>query len=121
MVRRDGGEVVEGFVDAGGQTGGGDIVAQDALIHHLGEEARLGRQFVEQVGNIFLSLGREGFLVAGASAEGDDDDLALLCRGRSTHKRTGAHQSRAQRHTRSAAQEITPAAAEMLGDISGSK
>ncbi len=38
---------------------------------------------------------------------------------RSAHKRAGAEQSRAQRHTGSAAQEITPAMAEMLRDISG--
>ena len=73
---------------------------------------------MEQVRNIFLPLGREGLLVAGASAEGDDDDLALLCRSRSAHKRAGAEQSRPQRHAGSAAQEITPAAAEMFRDIS---
>ena len=42
MIGRDGGKVVEGLVDAGGQAGGGDIVAQDSLVHDLGEEAALG-------------------------------------------------------------------------------
>ncbi len=91
------------------------------MIHHLREETRLRRKFVDQVGNVFLSLGREGLLIAGASAKGDDDNLPLLCRSRSAHKRAGAEQSRPQRHARSAAQEIAPAAAEMFRDISAER
>jgi hypothetical protein len=94
-------------------------VAQDALIHHLGEETCLRRQFVNQVGNIFLPLRGEGLLIPGASAKGNHDDLPLPGRSRPAHKWAGAEHSRPQRNTCSAAQEITPAAAEALRDISG--
>ena len=84
-------------------------MAEDALIHYLGEEARLGDELVEQVGNILLPLGGEGFLVARASAKGDDDDLAFFCGRGSSHQGAGAHQSGSQCHARSIAQEVTPA------------
>ena len=92
MFWRDSGEVVEGLVDAGGQAGGGDVVTQDALVDNMGEETRLGYQFLEQVRNIFPALGGEGFLVAGTAPEGDDDGFAFLLRDGATHQRAGAEQ-----------------------------
>ena len=85
---------------------------------YLGEKARLGYQFVEQVGDILLSLRREGLLVSCTSAEGDDNCLPLLCGSRSAHQWAGAEQGRPQHHSGSAAQKIAPAAAQMFRDIS---
>jgi len=73
---------------------------------------------MEQVRDILLPLRCECLLVPGATAEGDDDYLPLLCRIRSAHKRTGADQRSGQRHSRRTAQEVTPGAAKMHGELS---
>ena len=110
-------KVVEGLVDASGEAGGGDVVAEDAPIHYLGEEARLGDEFVHQVRNVFLPFGGEGFLVARAPAEGDDDDFSFF-RARSTsHQGAAANKSTSQCQASRVTQEIAPAAAEMAGDF----
>src|SRR5439155_12348490 len=44
---------------------------QNAAIHDLSEKAGLWNQFPHHVGNVFLALGREGFLIAGPPAESD--------------------------------------------------
>ena len=59
--------------DARDDAGGRDIVPQNAAVHDLGEERGLRHEFVQQVGDILLAVGHEGFVVARASAEGDDD------------------------------------------------
>ena len=46
-------EVVERFVAAGDNAGRGDIVAENAAIHHLGEERPLRDEFREQVREVF--------------------------------------------------------------------
>ena len=120
MLGRDCGEVVEGFVDSGGQAGSGDVVAEDTLIHYLGEETRLRDELVEQVRNILLPLGGEGFLIAGASAKSDDDGLSFFCGRRSTHQGAGAHQRGSQCHACGIAQEVTPGAAEMARELARS-
>src|SRR5262245_33323004 len=74
---RQRGEVVDRLVDAGGEAGGGDVVAEDAAIYNLGEEGGLRDQLLHQVRNIFLAFGGEGFLIAGTTAKGDDHDFAV--------------------------------------------
>jgi len=111
------GEVVEGLVDSGSQAGGGDVVAEDTLVHYLGEETRLRDELVEQVGNILLSLGGEGFLIASASAKSDDDGFSSFCGRRSSHQRAGAHQRGSQCHARGIAEEVTPCTAKMPSDL----
>src|SRR5262249_12172351 len=37
-LRRNGGKVVESFVDAGSEAGGGYVVAEDSAVDHLREE-----------------------------------------------------------------------------------
>ena len=84
----DRGEIVEGFIGAGGEAGGGDIVAEDAAVDDLREEGRLRDKLLHQVGDIFLSFGSEGFLIAGAAAKGDDDDFSFgLGRGGKRERR----------------------------------
>src|SRR5579859_4695551 len=92
MAGRHCGKVVEGFVDASGQAGSGDVVAEDPLIDYLGKETRLRDELLEEVRNILLPLRGEGFLVASPSAESDDDGLSLFCGRRSSHQGAGAHQ-----------------------------
>ena len=82
------GKVVQGFVGAGGEGGGGDVVAENSMIDDLREEGALGDQLPEHVRDVFLPLGREGLFVAGASAKGDDDHPGLfgICMARSGAK-----------------------------------
>ena len=42
------------------------------------EERGLRCEFAEHVRDVFLAFGREGFLIARAAAEGDDDDFAFF-------------------------------------------
>ena len=112
MLGRHGGEVIQGFVDSGGEAGGGDVVAQNSLVGHVGEEARLRRQLAEHVGNVFLPLGREGLLVPRAAAERDHDDLALFASGFAADERAGAHQRGPESNAGGAAQKFAAAAAE---------
>src|SRR5580704_6610894 len=106
---RDGGEVIEGFVHAGGQARGRDVVAQDSLVRDVGEEARLGGELVQHVGDVFLALRRKCFLVAGSAAEGDDNDFPLFASRFAPDERTRAHQRRTEGHACSGAKEIAPA------------
>src|SRR6266568_3943288 len=83
MFGGKGSKIVDRFVDTGSQAGGGDVVAEDSAIHNLREEGGLRDEFAHQVRDVFLTLRSEGFLVAGAAAEGDDDHFSLAaCRGR---------------------------------------
>ena len=50
IVWRDGGEVIEGLVDARYQAGGCDIVAEDPAIDYLGEERPLGNELPNRWG-----------------------------------------------------------------------
>src|ERR1700760_4307539 len=87
-------KVVEGLVNTGRQTCGGYIVSEDASIHHLREKAGLRDQFVEHVWNIFLPLWRKCFLIARASAKGDDNYLPSFGRCSFAYERAGAHECR---------------------------
>ena len=78
MLRRQRGEVVDRFVDAGGEAGGSDVVAEDAAIDDLCKECGLRNQFADEVRNIFLAFWRERFLIAGPAAKGDDYDLSFF-------------------------------------------
>src|SRR5579883_97842 len=77
----DGGEIVEGFVGAGGEAGGGDVMAENAAIDNLSKEGGLRNELLHQVGDVFLAFGSKSFLIASAAAEGDDDDFAFGLRG----------------------------------------
>src|ERR1700730_6047413 len=92
-------KIVEGFVDAGCQAGGGHIVAQYSLIHHLSEETGLRSKLVEHGRDIVLTFGGKRLLIAGSAAKGYDDDFALLCRSLSMHEWAAAHQGSSQRQS----------------------
>ena len=117
MFRGNGGKVIEGFVDACSQAGGGDVVTEDALVDNVGEEARLRYQFVQQVRNIFLAFGREGLLIASATSERDHDRLAFSPGDFATHQGTCAEQRAAQAQARCVAQEVASAATELAGEL----
>src|SRR5450432_30867 len=70
-------EVVDGFVDACGKAGCGDVVTEDAAIDDLRKKCGAGDEVADEVRDVFLAFGGEGFLIAGASAESDDDDFSF--------------------------------------------
>jgi hypothetical protein len=107
MLRRYCGKVVERFVDSGREACSRNIVSKDTLVHHLGEEAGLRGQLMQQVRDILLALRSERLLIPRASAKGNDDDLPLLCRSLAMHKRAAANQSGSQRESSRTAQEVT--------------
>src|SRR5450432_1453446 len=78
MFRRNSGKVIKRLVGPGSETGGGNIVAQNAAVDDLGEEGRLRNHLAHQVRDVLLALGSERLLVARASAKSDDDDLAAF-------------------------------------------
>ena len=82
IVWRDGGEIVECLVSAGGEAGRRDVVAENSAIDDLREKRGLRNHLAHHVRDIFLAFGSEGFLIARAAAEGDDDDFAFFHRGR---------------------------------------
>jgi hypothetical protein len=53
-------------------------MAEDASIDHVRKERGLGDEFVEEVGDVFLAIGREGFVVARAASERDYHGFAIL-------------------------------------------
>src|SRR4030095_9176619 len=91
-------EIVDGFIDSGGQAGGGDIVTEDAAIHHLSEEGRLRDQLLYQMRDIFLAFGSEGFLIASATAESDDNDFAVALRDAGTRQEGAWKETAADGH-----------------------
>src|SRR5205085_1798469 len=97
------------LVDAGGEAGGGDVVAKDSAIHHLSEEGGLRDQFPHQVGDIFLAFRGEGFLIARTATEGDDDDLALF-RGDYRSRKRCVQQSGAEGEAGGRAKKVAAAA-----------
>ena len=111
MLGSNCGKIIESFVDAGREAGRGNVVAQDSVVGNVREEARLRNQLIEQVGNVFLTFRREGLLISGAAAEGDDDDLALLADGLSAQKRARSRKRGSESKSRRGAQEFaaTPA------------
>ena len=112
VVGGDGGKVVQRLVDSGGEAGRRHVVAKNPLVGDLSEEARLRGHLLKQMRDVLLPFGREGLLVAGASAEGDDDDLALLRDGRSAGQRACGQKRGSQGQPGGIAQELPPCAAE---------
>src|SRR5690242_3631528 len=78
MFGSQGSKVVDGLIHAGGQARGGNIVAEDSAVHDVGEKSGLRNEFTKQMRNVFLAFGGEGFLIACAAAEGDDDYLSFF-------------------------------------------
>ena len=108
IVRGHGGKVIEGLVYTGGETGRGHIVTQNAAIDHLAEERSAGNQFLQQVRDVFLPLGHEGFLVTGSPAEGDHDYFAVA-RPRHEAPRGESGQRAAHARTGNCTQEVAAA------------
>ncbi len=67
-------KIIEGFVSARRNTGGGNIVPEDSTVDYLREKAGLWRQCIQKVRDIFLTINGKGLVVSGA-AEGDHDRL----------------------------------------------
>ena len=87
VVRRDGGKIIEGLVDARYQACGRNIVAEDPSIHYLGEEGSLGNELPQEMRNIFLSLGHEGLFIACASSKGNHHCLLAFAHGHGAQRR----------------------------------
>jgi len=117
MLRGDGRKIVECLIYARGEAGRGDIVAQDAAIGDLGEEAGLRNKLVEKVGDVLLALGSEGLLIARAAAKGDDDDFTLLCDSLTVQEWAGSEERGAERKARRVPQKFTPGSSEDSGDF----
>src|SRR5580700_9330520 len=77
VLRGKRGKIVDGFLDSCSQACGGDIVAQDSAIDHLGEESRPGNEFAHEMRDVSLALRRERLLVARSPAKRDDDYLSV--------------------------------------------
>src|SRR3984957_19041734 len=105
-LRRERGEVIDGFIYTGGQTRGRHVVAQNPTIHNLREKSSLWEQFTHQVRNVFLAFGRKCFLIASSPAKGDNHNFSFQRRGCSTSP-WGGHPGAPQRHSSGAAQKIT--------------
>src|SRR6185437_7282850 len=116
MVRRHGGEVVEGFVDAGSETCCSHVVAEHAAVDHLREESRLRDQFVQKVRDILLSFRHKGFFVASAAAEGDDHSLFRTRQGQRP-ERSQTEQRCARCRTRNGAKKIAAIPRDGLSDF----
>src|SRR5438270_12794443 len=89
------GEIIDRFVSAGGEAGSGHVMAKNSAIDDLCEKARLRNKFAHQVGDIFLTLGSKGFLIARAAAEGDDNDFAVFLKNAGPRKKSWREQSAA--------------------------
>ena len=116
IVGRNGGEVIERFIDAGGDAGGGDVVAENAFIDDVGEEGGLRDEFVQQVRDVLLAIGHEGFVVARAAAEGDHDGLAVL-RDHHAAKRRPAEERRGCRGAGHLAKKVAAAGGNSARDF----
>src|SRR5438477_2336969 len=117
MLRGKGSKVVDGFIDASRQAGGGDVMAQDSAVHHLREEGGLGDEFAHQVRNVLLAFGSEGFLVARAAAEGDHDYFSFARRDARSSDQTGGQKGTAQCNSRSATQKFAAGPDEMAREF----
>jgi hypothetical protein len=66
-------------------------------------------EFSHEVWNVFLTFGREGFLITSAAAEGDDDNLSLRhCYCGASPRRS--EQRAAQAKSGSGSEEVTSSA-----------
>ena len=86
IFRRHRGKVVEGLINARRQTRRGHIMAEDAAIDNLAEERRARHQLTQQVLNVLLAVGREGFIIPGAATERDYDCFSDARRGRASRE-----------------------------------
>jgi len=75
MFRGQRSEIIYRFVNAGGEAGRGDVVPQNAAIHHLREEARPRNKFAHQVRDVLLTFRRESLLITSAPAKCNNDYL----------------------------------------------
>ena len=112
MIRRHRCEIVEGLIYASGKAGRCDVVAEDSAVGDLSKETGLRSEFIQQVRDVLLPLGRKSFLVSRAAAECDDNDLALTLRTFSVNKRACAGDSGTKRRARRRTQEVTSAQAQ---------
>src|SRR3984957_20211226 len=89
IVRGNGGEVVEGFVRPRYQACSRNIMTQDPSIDYLGEERALGNELVQEMRDVFLSIGHESFFIASSSSKGNDDCLLPCPHGHGTQRGEG--------------------------------
>src|SRR5579884_3297895 len=71
VLRRNGGEVVEGLIETSSQTCRSNVVTKNAAVHNLSVKRRLRKERFDQIGDILLTFRREGLLVTRAPAKGD--------------------------------------------------
>lgn len=109
IVGRYGGEVIECFVDAGGEAGRGHIMAENSLVDDLRVESRLRKQRFDEVGNVLLAFGGKCLFIARTSAEGDYHGFGLRNARRCMPRTRRKAEERAGRDTRSGAQELSSA------------
>src|SRR5580704_16017354 len=116
IAGRDSSEIVEGLVGSGGEARRCDVVAEDSAIDDLREEGSLRNHFLHHVRDIFLAFGGEGFLIARAATEGDDDNFAFFHRGgRKSDRRL--QERTAESDARRGPNEIAPRESELTREV----
>src|SRR5205807_1724326 len=108
VFRRDGGKVVEGLVDPGGEAGCRDVVSQYSAIDHLGEKRGPWNQFAQKVRDVLLPFRHECLVVSRSSAERDHNRLLGSRQGSHLPGRK-PEQTRAGTGSGRYSQEFTPA------------
>jgi hypothetical protein len=118
IVRRDGGEVVEGFVGPGYQACGRDIMTEDPAIDYLGEERALGNELAQEMRNVFLPVGHERLFISSASSKGNDDCFLPGAHGHRTQGGEGRQHGGSSR-SGGCAKKFAPAPRDRLLDLLG--
>src|SRR5262245_54618022 len=116
IFRRQGGEVVDRFIDAGGQARGRNVVAQNAAIDNLREKGRLRNQFLHQVRNVLLAFRSERFLIPGAASKSDDHDFSVALQYARPSEQAAGQESAGKRETRRVAKEFPAAPGDAAGN-----
>src|SRR5271168_1796916 len=107
MFRGQGSKVIQGFVDACGQTGRGHIMAENSAIDDLRKESGLRDQLADQMWNILLTFRRKSLLIPGAASKSDDHHFSLFERQVQVSKGMGRKQSASEGEPGSAAKKVT--------------
>src|SRR5437762_3495871 len=117
MFGRKRSKIVDGFVDTSRQAGGCDVVAEDSSIDHLREKGGLRDEFAHEVRNVFLAFRGEGFLVARATAEGDDDHFSLAGRDPRSSEQARVQKGTAQCESSAGTQKFAAGPSELARDF----
>ena len=91
-------------------------MSQDAAVHYLREECRLGNQLVQQVWDVLLPVGHERFVVARPSAKSDDHHFLSAWRDHSA-ERGWAEDGGGRPRSRHRTQEVAATERNRMGNL----